>query len=1713
MKGRNFLMNKRAKLLIIAAMILVLAGAVYALDPPHTPEDNVTCTNCHQNNSAWFAGGSIDNTPLNMLCLSCHNQSGSAPAVQTHSGQVINDATYWSGQWTNECRTCHDPHYQDQPRRWGIQSALVTGYVKSISGITSASGPAVTADITMTKDGATPFAWTNNQWVGYEIKPNGAYQFYYRITANTASAVTVKLDNSVSIAGKPRGLYYLTRYAPAGSKSWLLYGHLIKDVIDRGRPIVNSSGVVFDSNTAANVMYFNSSGPYSPADSDTDTTAICVVCHTQTKHKNIGFSKFSTRFDSKPTYTHYNSTTQSCWASGCHTNHLNGFKPNCGGCHGTPPTSDTTVIGSLPTFGPTGRTTQFPGTAAGAHDFHVNTKGFACVNCHSGGEPTGGPHNVTTSPSPVIIGFDLNDMYTTGTYNAPAYANSNYTLESGHAGTTVTLTGTKQVCSFYCHGSTLGASMGNNTAPVWNGGSSQAQCGTCHKATAADPPQLGSHAAHTGNNSIMAPLACDVCHGHDGSGANHVNGYVNWNFNTTDVRVANARYNGTASGQKGPVPSSSYNSCSNVYCHSNANPYGGTNVYTSPTWGGASVTCGSCHSATGSSPKHTKHTVTYGFACSTCHNKTIYDGAGNSTISNKTMHVNGTKDVIFNSLNAGGTFSNHTCSNIYCHSAATSSTAPYPAPNNTPEWSTSLPADCTGCHNGDKTAAVTMASGSHTKHVKVYGFACGKCHAATVSTANNRAIATTANHVNKLINIAIDASVNNGATYNGTATPMTKKPGSAYGACNNVYCHSNGNTGAMVYNTITWGTSITTCNRCHGTGTANGMPNHATGTGLPNSHPKHVTANGISCSECHYATTTTGTTITNTSMHDNGTINVVFNSSGYNKNGSFNASNSQCSSTYCHGSGTPQWGGSVVCGSCHAVNSTLAGRHSTHYSVSTNAADRSAADNSTVANYIFNCGTCHNNTHHAGGPVSASQTAEVIFNATIAGSGTYTAGTPQGADPNGFNYTGGSCSTTYCHSNGNGGAPNVTAFNWSSPAGTLTCKGCHGYTAASGTPISSGSHTKHINSIYSFNCSTCHYGTTNNGTSITNKVLHVNHVKNVIWNSVNAGGSAYVSPNCTNIYCHSSATSNAAPYPAPNNTPTWGSSLPTDCTGCHSGDKTAAKTMSTGAHTTHVGTYGFACGKCHSATVSTASNRAIATPANHVNKLINIAIDASVNNGATYAGVATPMTKTPGTAHGSCSNVYCHSDGNPNTSARVYNTISWDGSIGTACNRCHGTTTSNGMPDHANAGMGVLGSNSHPMHVATQKISCSECHYATTTTGTTITNTSVHDNGAINVIFNASGLNKNGAFNASTQTCSNVYCHSNGLGTYKQPTWGGAVTCTSCHDFPPADGAHLTHIQNASLLTQAYGNTEIKSDKNSYAFGCGNCHPTDPSKHADGVIEISLNPADGGVLKSKNASTAYRTGTGLTTVCNQIYCHSNGASGPGSNLSTAQSPQWGSTLGTNECGGCHGNPPQYASAGAGVAGANSHYDASYMGAEGGHLVGIHFDDIFNKVSGSGLLTTGTTTESSHGNASVATTITCYVCHYQTASSATIDTYAMDGTSSKFKCGTCHTSSTPTKLQHGVIIDKTKHVYSGTPIVAFAPITVNSKAQLRNASLPSQWKRNGTYGVAGSYDSTVSLLNTGTWTPASKTCVVACHNGNSVQWGDTGVTCVSCHNQL
>jgi predicted CxxxxCH...CXXCH cytochrome family protein len=100
--------------------------------------------------------------------------------------------------------------------------------------------------------------------------------------------------------------------------------------------------------------------------------------------------------------------------------------------------------------------------------------------------------------------------------------------------------------------------------------------------------------------------------------------------------------------------------------------------------------------------------------------------------------------------------------------------------------------------------------------------------------------------------------------------------------------------------------------------------------------------------------------------------------------------------------------------------------------------------------------------------------------------------------------------------------------------------------------------------------------------------------------------------------------------------------------------------------------------------------------------------------------------------------------------------------------------------------------------------------------------------------------------------------------------------CTTCHGTPPESGAHAFHARE-------------------YGFGCGVCHPEDPSGkfHDDGATEVNpLDPAD---------STPAGSWDAAGKECDNTYCHGNFEGG------LSASARW--TGGPAACGSCHSRPP------------------------------------------------------------------------------------------------------------------------------------------------------------------------------------------------------------
>ncbi|MBA4373403.1 MAG: hypothetical protein C0402_11160, partial [Thermodesulfovibrio sp.] len=879
--------TKTIKILIVACFALLLAqGAVWAAyDQPHTIDNGVDCGNCHYTTGAgsppsWMSAGSGDNTVNNLRCTQCHGLH------KTHS-TTTTASTMWQtmGGWMVECVDCHNPHYQMQSKRWGTVSYIATG---TLAGVGSWNTVANEMPLTLS-------APLGAEYQNYYLIPNTAYRgFVYKIKTATNG------QSSVTVAGKV-GTGTTFPKAAAGTQYAIVYGKNVKDAIS----VANPGGATVGS---ATVKMFRTSGTRGPGDSAFPTESVCFVCHTLADPANA------------TGVTEHSQASAAC--ASCHA-HDEGFKGGgCDTCHGNPPV--TNIVGGTAPM--TGLAVPATGSlTSGKHQKHATSGGtnlaYACSYCHKVQD---------MNNAKIDLGFNFFGYTSIGSYDGRILPGGKYQAQPG---TTLTQTGTLNCNNIYCHSTAQGASgtgVPTYKTAQWLDTAGALVCSSCHN-DMAGVTATGSHIKHANNAAANYNMPCSNCHTGYTSGTTNAALHVN---NIIDVTMSTGSYSGgTTNGNN--APGGGYGNCSSVYCHSTGTA---APAYYTAVWGSTgSGACGTCHGNNAanvpSSTRHAQHVGTaqgYKFSCSKCHDSVVMattDSTGWATIKSTTLHVDGTRNVKFDSFNSIGGYAGTTCSSIYCH--------------------------------GDGQSVAT------------------------------------------------------GAPHSGSAD---------------------------------WSVTLT-CAGCHGTSTADGRPDYTNWTSKANSHISSTTHAAQGCQVCHFITTANGTTISTFSNHVNKIYNVVaWGSTSFNY--AYNARGGTCSAVSCHGGNSGVWGssGSLACGSCHAVNNSLAGQHNNHWAT-VGAGSLAPANLSNATQYKFSCGICHFSTNHGGGWASTNRTAEVAFWTTLAGSGTFTQGATSVLDGT-YRYTNSTCSTTYCHSNGAGAAGKVTTFNWVTSSGAFVtavqqCSFCH----------------------------------------------------------------------------------------------------------------------------------------------------------------------------------------------------------------------------------------------------------------------------------------------------------------------------------------------------------------------------------------------------------------------------------------------------------------------------------------------------------------------------------------------------------------------------------------------------------------------------------------------------------------------------------------------
>ena len=291
----------------------------------------------------------------------------------------------------------------------------------------------------------------------------------------------------------------------------------------------------------------------------------------------------------------------------------------------------------------------------------------------------------------------------------------------------------------------------------------------------------------------------------------------------------------------------------------------------------------------------------------------------------------------------------------------------------------------------------------------------------------------------------------------------------------------------------------------------------------------------------------------------------------------------------------------------------------------------------------------------------------------------------------------------------------------------------------------------------------------------------------------------------------------------------------------------------------------------------------------------NIVLSSSTPTTGTYAVGSSTLTDTKGYVYSQnamCTNIYCHSNGQPLGGPYTTKTATWNQAMGVApndCSVCHGGLATS---------TATIATNRHNTHIGSYSMGCEKCHQLTTTTGTTITDKTHHVDGNKDVSI-ISNLVSTTAYDSVNHQCSNIYCHSQGTSgtTYNASyssasssivAWNGAaLACNGCHTGGYATGPIYANGTNGKANSHQAHVTTNKGV-------CNTCHNlttttgstiTNFANHADKTYDLkdTRPTVTFDVLVQGNFTTA--------TQCSNISCHGG----------TGSSATWGGTVSCHDC--------------------------------------------------------------------------------------------------------------------------------------------------------------------------------------------------------------------
>ncbi|RLB36880.1 MAG: hypothetical protein DRH30_14180 [Deltaproteobacteria bacterium] len=438
----------------------------------------------------------------------------------------------------------------------------------------------------------------------------------------------------------------------------------------------------------------------------------------------------------------------------------------------------------------------------------------------------------------------------------------------------------------------------------------------------------------------------------------------------------------------------------------------------------------------------------------------------------------------------------------------------------TPGWRS----DCVFCHGGldnvigapprDLGGVVANISfPGHTPHVTVGmagGFDCVECHVKAVDVLSP-------GHAFDDTKGVAEVDLAGGLSPQGSYISGD--------GCQSLYCHGNGRGDN---GTVATDGPLMTCESCHA-GLSSGSAGWSEMGGL---HAFHL-GSGASCEDCHQATTGDGMSIADPSLHVNAIREVDFSAVGF----GWNVTQRTCSGTcHSHAHSALPW---LDAGQrFHPIDYALSDQHSPDMELQRmdcrdcHAPDLTgnlgpSCDSCHSNGWRSNCVFCHGRDDNLTGapprdlgalPMSGSQaflahTAHVTEGISRARDcfechtkpsdvlsmehafddtpGSAEVGFAMGLSAGGAYDGVGTCSSLYCHGNGQGSNGSVV-----DGIASMQCDSCHpGMASENEWDTMSGEHRKHLRER--LNCGNCHLDVTSDGSSIRGPLLHVDGAKQI----------------------------------------------------------------------------------------------------------------------------------------------------------------------------------------------------------------------------------------------------------------------------------------------------------------------------------------------------------------------------------------------------------------------------------------------------------------------------------------------------------------------------------------------------------------------------------------------------------------------------------------